>query len=260
LHGAAPLDAQFTNASENASAVEWNFQDGSDVSTALSPAHTFESAGNYTVELKASNTQGCFATATQQIQVETAFPDIAFNVMTISENPDGSLKVILTLQNNGNTLVKDLPVAIDISGNVTLRETIQETITPASQYNLVLSYGIQRDGLNFLCATADLQNDRAPLNNRICTELDQGSIVFKAYPNPVRGNLHLEWIARKDDPVQVMILDAMGKKVLDTTVTSAEGLNQKQWDTGNLLDGIYLLILKSGSIQKTQRIVISGQN
>ncbi len=55
--GYAPLTAQFTDLSENAAEWNWDFGDGTN-STEQSPAHTYSSAGTYTVNLTVSNQNG----------------------------------------------------------------------------------------------------------------------------------------------------------------------------------------------------------
>ncbi len=55
--GAEPLAVQFTNLSQNASSYLWTFGDGSS-STAVSPAHTYQNSGVYTVTLRATNPGG----------------------------------------------------------------------------------------------------------------------------------------------------------------------------------------------------------
>ncbi|MDQ1254828.1 MAG: hypothetical protein QG646_4098 [Euryarchaeota archaeon] len=55
--GYVPLLVQFTNLSKNATAWNWNFGDGN-TSIEKSPMHTYYTAGNYTVNLTVSNTNG----------------------------------------------------------------------------------------------------------------------------------------------------------------------------------------------------------
>ncbi len=55
--GYAPLAVQFTNMSENAVSLIWDFGDGMN-STEQNPVHTYSEAGNYTVNLTASNENG----------------------------------------------------------------------------------------------------------------------------------------------------------------------------------------------------------
>lgn len=55
--GYAPLSVQFTDSSENATSWNWDFGDGIN-STEQNPMHTFYAAGNYSVNLVASNENG----------------------------------------------------------------------------------------------------------------------------------------------------------------------------------------------------------
>ncbi len=56
--GCAPYTSTFTNSSLNATSYQWNFGDGG-TSTVATPTHTYNSSGNYTVTLIASNASGC---------------------------------------------------------------------------------------------------------------------------------------------------------------------------------------------------------
>ncbi|MPM51912.1 hypothetical protein SDC9_98664 [bioreactor metagenome] len=59
--GSAPLTVQFTDFSENATGVIWDFGDRIS-STDPSPVHTFSDVGNYTVNLTVSNANGINST------------------------------------------------------------------------------------------------------------------------------------------------------------------------------------------------------
>jgi FOG: PKD repeat len=53
----APLSVQFTDLSDNATGWNWDFGDGVN-STQQNPMHTYSIAGNYTVNLIATNAAG----------------------------------------------------------------------------------------------------------------------------------------------------------------------------------------------------------
>jgi PKD repeat protein len=55
--GYAPLFVQFTDLSENATGINWDFGDGTN-SIEKNPLHTYSTAGNYSVNLTASNENG----------------------------------------------------------------------------------------------------------------------------------------------------------------------------------------------------------
>lgn len=71
------LNVQFADTSQNANGWNWNFGDGAN-STEQNPAHTYSTAGNYTVTLTASNENG------------TSLANKTINVEEVSSSSDGS--------------------------------------------------------------------------------------------------------------------------------------------------------------------------
>ncbi|MCS7074439.1 MAG: PKD domain-containing protein, partial [Bacteroidia bacterium] len=57
--GCGSLTVSFENLSQNATLMRWDFGDGSPVSNALHPRHTYSRPGNYTVTLTTTSTQAC---------------------------------------------------------------------------------------------------------------------------------------------------------------------------------------------------------
>jgi PKD repeat protein len=74
LAGEAPLSVQFTEQCVNApSSWEWNFGDGSPLSSQRNPRHDYTLAGRYTVSLTATNGEGADTeTKTGYINVSAA--------------------------------------------------------------------------------------------------------------------------------------------------------------------------------------------
>ena len=56
LVGFPVMTVTFTNTTTNAESYEWNFGDGSPISTATNPVHAYQNPGTYTVTLTATNT------------------------------------------------------------------------------------------------------------------------------------------------------------------------------------------------------------
>lgn len=54
-----PANVAFTNQSVNGSNYQWNFGDGSAISTATNPVHSYTAAGSYNVKLKTFGTTAC---------------------------------------------------------------------------------------------------------------------------------------------------------------------------------------------------------
>lgn len=259
--GAQPLEVGFTNTSSQATQYLWRFSDGTEsTSTEVSPVYTFHGVGQFEVELIASNTQQCEDTFQAFITTVGALPDVDLEMISVSTNPDGSSKMIITINNKGNTVLKDLPIDIDFSGGVKLREIVAGPIAPASKYNLVLRTGIANpESLRYVCVSADLTDDLSPQGNRICKEFENILFVFPVYPNPVKGSLNLEWISEKDRAVRILISDAMGRNVLKVEFAASQGLNQETIDLSTLQNGIYQVVIDDGFNKSTQRILISGK-
>ncbi len=73
----------FTNTSQgNPILFEWNFDDGSPVSTDENPTHTFATGGFYDIQFIAENNVGCADTLVEQIEVFTV-PDVDFTADTV---------------------------------------------------------------------------------------------------------------------------------------------------------------------------------
>jgi PKD repeat protein len=262
ITGAIPLNIQIDNLSEEASIFNWTFEDGSvSQSTAFEPDFSFTTIGEHKVELKATNEAGCETIASKIVTAELPWPDAEIKLITLSQNPDKSLKVIITILNSGNTIINNLPVKIDISGDLLLRETIKGPVLPGEQYNLVLSYGIAKSqDLEFLCAQTELANDQTLIGNRSCIQFEQKSLIMSPYPNPATEVLNIEWLSTNEHTISIMITDGFGKALLQKEVDSIEGMNQQFFDVHELKAGIYFLVINDGSTIKTQRILISPKN
>ncbi|MEP1069032.1 MAG: PKD domain-containing protein, partial [Crocinitomicaceae bacterium] len=80
--GCLGIPVTFTNTSGGAVSYEWNFGDGSPVSTATNPSHTYTATGTYTVQLVAFNPTACITSDTTSITIDIDQPNV-----TVSTNP-----------------------------------------------------------------------------------------------------------------------------------------------------------------------------
>lgn len=78
-----PLNATFTDASTGAVSWAWNFGDGSG-STLQNPAHTYVTAGQYTVTLVVTNASGCTDTIQQTQFVQIVPPSVTIGNLPIT--------------------------------------------------------------------------------------------------------------------------------------------------------------------------------
>lgn len=257
--GGTPFKVQFTNLTQYADNLLWNFGDAAGTtSSKVSPEFVFTEVGAFDVVLTASNDEGCTNTTSRRVSALEPVNDVALRYITAEENSDGTFKLILTLENVGNTRIENLPVVIDLAGQTSLVETVSTPILPAALYNLVASYNIRAsDDLTFLCAQATLPGDTSPENDRACVELADRTTFLPPHPNPVKDLLTVEWVSPAGDDVRLWIADAYGRIVFQSHVTSTVGLNTYTLNLGGNSPGVYLLRLEGGSSAIQRRILIS---
>lgn len=257
--GVPPLTVQFTNTSSQATDYLWTFHNASDVtSTVTSPSFTFVDFGDHLVDLKASNTQGCSNTISKIIQAVLPVNDISIIAFGTTKNADGLLNAIATLKNNGNVELHGVSMIMDLSGRATVRDSIKASIPPNQLYNHLFNFSITDvTQLNYLCAEVEMVNDADLTNNRICTSLSTETFLFDPYPNPVSEELHIDFIADGDDLAALTVVDALGKRVLQTSFQVSAGLNQFVLPVTNFGNGIYIVTIQTSSVKKMRQIAVS---
>ncbi|MCD6501164.1 PKD domain-containing protein, partial [bacterium] len=91
LSGDAPLTVHFTDESDGATSLDWDFGDGSAHSSATNPSHTFTEGGDFVVTLTATNSCGSDV-ATEIVHVTCPEVTASFTM-----SPSGSGDVPLTV-------------------------------------------------------------------------------------------------------------------------------------------------------------------
>jgi PKD repeat protein len=131
----APLKIAFVNDSKNAISYEWDFGDG-EKSTEQSPEHLYKTGNNYTVSLKATNSDGASDIATKTVVVLNVPTKLQLNRLLVTDMPfggwdsDGSgpdvyFRISDDYDNEyfvtspiENVSLTDLPLTFDISAQV----------------------------------------------------------------------------------------------------------------------------------------------
>jgi gliding motility-associated-like protein len=89
--GCAPLNVNFGNTSSNATAYYWDFNDGGATSTAVTPSHTFNTPGNYSVMMVAINPNACKTHDTVYLSIvvlsDTIHADFTYQLLDTCGNP-----------------------------------------------------------------------------------------------------------------------------------------------------------------------------
>ncbi len=79
---------------------------------------------------------------------------------------------------------------------------------------------------------------------------------FKIYPNPTQGKINVSFRVENDGPVEVKLLDASGKQLIDEEVTVSNGVFNKEYNIEGHSRGTYLLQLRQGNQWRHEKIVM----
>jgi PKD repeat protein len=257
--GAAPLFVQFANTSTGANTLLWHFHDPANTTSQdPAPAFTFNALGDYVVDLDALNGAGCTDTYSKIIHAVVPNADAGLsNLQLIRDPATGQLQVLFVIDNHGNLPLVNPSVEVSISGNTTLKENLNLVVAPGQTASQLLTFSLMPSSVQYLCMTVEAGGDSNPANDKQCASADQGALVLSPYPNPVRSELHLDWIATGEGPARVTIFNSSGATAFDQQISSLQsGLNQLRVDVSQFSPGVYLVELVSPGFTKTFRFVV----
>ncbi|HEY5692759.1 MAG TPA: PKD domain-containing protein, partial [Cyclobacteriaceae bacterium] len=255
--GTVPLTVQLVNTSDNTVSQLWSVNDPqSSTSTDLSTQFSFSELGQYVVDLTVTNPEGCSATSSKIISVIVPSLDLELTSLSLNPSATGEINLLVSVKNNSNTPITNPKIAIDISGQVVVNETLNVVIQPTQTHTQVLTTGIidAKGGMTYVCAELILDGDINNLNNKLCLNQESGTVVLDPYPNPGSEQMTIEWISESQGEVDIYIFDPVGRKVFDYSGSSFEsGLNRIAIPLQGYNPGIYHVLFVSGSARKSFR-------
>lgn len=81
--------------------------------------------------------------------------------------------------------------------------------------------------------------------------------VYSNYPNPANQQTTLSFTTPVAAPVQVTIMDALGRQVFATSFTSKQGINTLPVSTQNLRSGMYLYTIHYNGKAITKKLIVN---
>lgn len=258
--GTVPLTVQLANTSVNTVSQLWSVNDPeSSTSTAQTTQFIFNELGQYVVDLTVTNPEGCSATSSKIISVIVPSLDLELTSLSLNPSTTGEINLLVAVKNNSNTPITNPKIAIDISGQVVVSETLNAVIQPSQTHTQVLAAGIvaAKGGANYVCAEVILDGDINTLNNKLCLNQASSTVVLDPYPNPGSDQMTIEWISESQGVADIYIFDPVGKKVFDYSLPDFEsGLNRIAIPLQNFNPGIYHVLYVSGSVRKSFRYIV----
>ncbi len=208
---------QFSNNSANATSYEWDFGDGSPISTQTAPTHVYNNAGSFTVRLIARNPNACFTvdTTTLTIVVDTNSIDADFDVM-VTDSCDPFIATFTNTSKYGNvpgnaTLTWNFGDGSNFTGNTPPAHsysqkgtyTITLTMSDPSSCNKVDSIS-KTISFNNILVKADMEAPNLICENTMVNFLDKSENATAYTWNFGDGNT-------STDPNPYHLYDSTGK-------------------------------------------------
>lgn len=217
----------FINLSFNAQRYLWDFGDGTTDTTA-NPIHVFRNSGNYTVRLTAEN-NGVTGEASTDLRI-FATPPAPFQRTDTSITLQDTL--ILQIANYPNILWQDGSTA------------------PSFRF-IAADYGVGRHAVSVAIADTTGCSTRDTifvtiLNATSVTNVAQTEKFLRIYPNPATEVLQLESLSPEFSMQQVVILDMLGKRVLQQIFS--DGAVKIGLTINNLPPGMYVVQVRSKQV------------
>jgi PKD repeat protein/photosystem II stability/assembly factor-like uncharacterized protein len=223
--GTFPFDVSFTNTSGNATSYTWNFGDG-ETSTDENPVHSYQTAGNFTVSLTASNSDFT-DTETKANYIEALWP--APMAKFLAEPTSGIDPLVVTFTDSseyaqswnwnfgdGNTSTLQNPVNTYTKGtySVTLQVTNPTGSNSITKENLIV---------------VDPNSIPEEWKERI-----------QVYPNPASDKITIIIVNSEFQDVSVELYDLSGKLIYHSPVTQKTFVEEKI-EVGHLDKANYLV-------------------
>lgn len=257
--GPPPLAITFTNLSSNANAFHWEFNDAQNsTSENLSPSFTFDEVGDYPVDLTVKNAEGCEHTVSKLISIAFPFINATLDNFRVIENSDGSFLLLTSIQNNGNVLIQNPRIEIQLDNITTLEEVVNTSIVAGDSFSYTFSTMVRpNNNLDYACIRLLLPNNEAANSTEACLTFNSNTALVSPYPNPANDYVMVEWISSKEEMVSLSVNDNLGNVMTTKTINALEGLNTIQLQTIDWQAGIYFFKLKSASGEQNFRTIIS---
>jgi hypothetical protein len=94
------------------------------------------------------------------------------------------------------------------------------------------------------------------LANRVGEITESELPDMEVYPNPNKGQFTLRYESTNENPVSILLVDALGREVYRNQTSAVTGTNEWMIEPQNLTSGVYMLRLKVGEMDKVIKVVV----
>ncbi|NND76956.1 MAG: PKD domain-containing protein [Flavobacteriales bacterium] len=256
--GLPPLDVTFENLTPDAIQYNWIFGDGG-TSTDIAPEYTYLDTGIFTIQLLATNQNGCSEVISKSILVIEPIFELALSDLQC-EIIDNRLVAEAFIQNFGNHDITSMNLSLNIGNGARISEQWTGSLKPGENtfYQFVGHPEIDQTlNHSYFCSTVSDPNgnnkELSDGNNTMCKSLDDTSLqLFPPFPNPNEGILYFNFIMPINEVASIQIFDAIGRSVLSKEINAEKGINTEVLYIPEIEAGSYILRVSFSNNEQSQ--------
>jgi PKD repeat protein len=244
---------QFNASSSNFTSYFWII-DSTSVYTIAQPTYSFNSSGEFSIQLTVEDSLGCIAKGNKIVSVTSRILDLAVSQATASVDTFGFAKVTAELRNLGTSPVTAFEIMYEITGTEKIKENWSGTLPPNSIFPFTFSREVfiedyeQKNALNCIrLLSVNTKQDANLSNNQSCSPLiTTENFVAEPFPNPGKNSFTIPVNLKENQTILVEITDILGKKLFAETTNAVKGINLLQLHAEKWENGVYFLTIRVG--------------
>ena len=259
-YGAAPLDVEFTNLSENAAEYEWTFEQSVAVSDE-NPEYTFSDENSSYAKLVARSAHGCADSILKYIPVQLSNMKLQITDVAVSEQ-NGKVRYLIQVLNSGNDIIPEIEFSLSSPIFPTLTELWTGKLSP----NMVLTYefstktALKNNELPaYVCAVASIASsnqNQTFYTDTYCKDFSNDFNVYGVTPNPVQDIAVLAFSTKQSESVVVECVDEFGKIRFSQELVGLQiGFHTYKIDLSQVPAGVYVMRVRQGNKKKTVQVI-----
>ncbi|MCQ2959614.1 MAG: hypothetical protein MJ198_05425 [Bacteroidales bacterium] len=256
-YGAAPLEVNFTNLSENAALYQWTFEE-KEISNEENPEYVFEDKTLSYVQLRASSEHGCSDSLIKHIDIQLSDRKLQIvGVELIEKNEKIQYKV--QILNTGNDVIPEMEISLSSSDYPVLTEFWTGALkqNEALEYVFSVQTAVKGGSLpEYVCVSAAVtasEQNMTLFTDKYCIDNAEDFSIYHVAPNPIEDNATISFATKQFGTIVIECFDENGKVRLSQELKDLSvGYHTVLLDCSKLQAGRYVLQMKQGN--KTERI------
>ena len=242
---------QFNASSANFSSYFWII-DSTTIFSIPQPNFTFNTTGDFPIQLTVEDSLGCLSTGNKTISVSARLLDLSVKNALATIDTFGFAKVIAELYNLGTSPITTFEIMYELTGAEKVKEIWNGLLPPNSimQYTfnrqVYLEEYLQKNAINCIrVLSVNSIQDANLKNNQTCASLiNNENIVADPYPNPSKNIFTIPINLKETQSIQFEVKDVLGKSIVIDKITGNKGINLVQLHAEKWENGVYFLSIQ----------------